>query len=243
MKTTTNTQTRTRIQQFALILLVSMGIHTVTAQVSSQQREALVDIYNETNGAEWNKSWDLTAAVSTWSGVTVIDNKVVALSLINNNLNGTLPASIGQLTDLATLNLHNNKLKGAVPNSLGNIKTLKSLNLSLNQFQGLLPITLVDLSNLEHLDIYFNDFNGDLSAITRTMKKLSRLTSFGNDFLPVTSMAINTSIQYQHIDIKADSKTASVNNIKQRIQEVKTYHLDRPTSKIILDKGTSTQLV
>ena len=218
MKTTTNTQTFTRIQQLVLILLVSMGIQTITAQVSNQQREALVDLYNETNGATWNKTWDLTAAVSTWSGVTVVNNKVVALSLINNNLNGSIPASIGQLTDLATLNLHNNNLSGAVPNSLGTIKTLKSLNISLNQLQGLLPTTLVDLSNLEHLDIYFNDFNGDLTAITRPLKKLTRLTSFGNDFLPMTSVAANMNIQYQHIDIQDDSKTASVNKIKQRIQ-------------------------
>lgn len=242
MKTTTNTQTFTRIQQLVLILFVSMGLQTITAQVSNQQREALVDLYNETNGATWNKTWDITTAVSTWNGVTVVDNKVVALSLINNNLNGTIPASIGQLTDLATLNFHNNNLNGAVPNSLGNIKTLKSLNLSLNQLQGSLPTTLVDLSNLEHLDIYFNDLSGDLSAITGPMKKLLRLTSFGNDFLPMTSMAYNTNIQYQHIDIQADSKTTS-NKIKQRIKEMKDYQSDRPNLKNTLEEEVSTRLV
>jgi Leucine-rich repeat (LRR) protein len=242
MKTTTSKQTRTRIQHLLLILLISTSVQTITAQVSNQQREALVDLYNETNGATWNQSWDLTAAVSTWSGVTVVDNKVVALSLINNNLNGSIPASIGQLTNLATLNLHNNKLSGAIPNSLGNIKALKSLNLSLNHLQGSLPTTLVDLSNLEHLDIYFNDFSGNLFAITRSMKKLSRLTSFGNDFLPNTSVALTATIQYQHIDIQADSKTAS-NKIKQRIRDMKEYQSDRPNSKNTLVKENSTRLV
>jgi hypothetical protein len=172
--------------KLVLIALVFMGIQKVAAHVSNQERKALVDLYNHTQGSSWTQTWDLSAPVSTWYGVTVVNDKVVAIDLVNNGLSGTLPASIGALSKLKTLNLHKNNLQGAIPASIGELTALKSLNLSLNQMEGLLPTALKSLSNLVYLDIYFNDFTGDLKEITHTMSKLTRCTSFGNDLHQTT---------------------------------------------------------
>ena len=34
------------------------------AEVATTQKEALIDLFNATNGSEWNTTWDLNADVS-----------------------------------------------------------------------------------------------------------------------------------------------------------------------------------
>lgn len=47
--------------------------------------------------------------------------------LNGNNLAGTIPPSLGKLTNLEKLELQKNALGGSIPSSLGNIKTLQFL--------------------------------------------------------------------------------------------------------------------
>ena len=92
------------------------------ANVSSTDKDALIALYNATNGAEWNSSWDLNAPVNSWYGVKLESDRVVEINLQFNNLNGMLPQEIGNLTSLKVLNLGFNKLKGNLPTSLQNLK-------------------------------------------------------------------------------------------------------------------------
>lgn len=109
------------------------------ANVSSTDKDALVALYNATNGSEWNSSWDLNASVDKWYGVKLENDKVVEINLQFNNLNGNLPLEIGSLTSLKVLNLGFNKLKGVLPSSLKNLKALTTLNLFMNGFEGSIP--------------------------------------------------------------------------------------------------------
>ena len=112
------------------------------ANVSSTDKDALIALYNATNGAEWNSSWDLNASVDTWYGVKLENDRVVEINLQFNNLNGKLPQEIGSLTSLKTLNLGFNKLKGTLPSSLKNLKALTALELFMNGFEGDIPSEL-----------------------------------------------------------------------------------------------------
>ena len=40
------------------------------AEVSQDQKNALVDLFNKTNGDSWNHKWDLEQPVSKWYGIT-----------------------------------------------------------------------------------------------------------------------------------------------------------------------------
>ena len=46
------------------------------ANVTSNEKEALIALYNTTNGSEWNVTWDLNTSVDTWHGIQVEDNKM-----------------------------------------------------------------------------------------------------------------------------------------------------------------------
>ena len=64
-------------------------------------RDALIALYNATDGANWTNTWDLDADITTWYGITLDeDGSVTHIELSNNNLIGFIPSEIGNLTNL-----------------------------------------------------------------------------------------------------------------------------------------------
>ncbi|WP_396152561.1 hypothetical protein [Flavobacterium sp.] len=107
------------MKNITLTLLVLCFSFLGYAEVSKSEKDALIKLNQATNGSQWKVKWDLTTDVSTWHGVKVKDNKVVGLALLNNNLEGQIPAEIAKLQYLETLNLFKNKLSGSIPASIG----------------------------------------------------------------------------------------------------------------------------
>jgi hypothetical protein len=58
---------------------------------------------------------------------------IEVIRLKKNMLNGTIPSSMGQYTNLTALELGNNLLGGTIPSILGNLSKLKSLHLCKSQ--------------------------------------------------------------------------------------------------------------
>ena len=117
-------------------------------------REALVALYNATDGANWreNGNWVSEAPMSEWHGVeTDSDGRVVEVSLWVNKLNGELPSELGNLASLERLNLSLNSLGGEIPPELGSLSRLEELILIGNPLTGEIPVELGGLLNLEKL--------------------------------------------------------------------------------------------
>ena len=80
------------MKRFLLFLTLTLCVNLHTkAQVSQAERDALIDLFNATNGSEWtnNTNWlSSSEPVSSWYGVTVENNMVTEVSLYNNNLEG-----------------------------------------------------------------------------------------------------------------------------------------------------------
>src|SRR5210317_2251163 len=70
------------------------------ANISSKEEQALLSLYNTTNGPTWNNTWDLNTPVTTWYGVVIENDQVVELNLEFNNLQGYLPEFLGDLIHL-----------------------------------------------------------------------------------------------------------------------------------------------
>src|SRR5690349_18274190 len=124
-----------------LLLFISITLFsTIKAQVKTSDSLALIDLYNSTNGPDWTNhtNWLTKNPVNTWYGISVLNtgasgSSVYKITLGFNNLNGTIPPSLGNLKNLNTLYLPSNQLKGAIPSSIANLSNLSELTLNDNQ--------------------------------------------------------------------------------------------------------------
>lgn len=143
---------------------------------------ALVALYNSAGGNNWiNKTGWLTGPARTWHGVTINEEGYVTdINLFSNNLNGTLPAALGNLSQLRTLDLYRNQLSGSIPAQLGNLPLLGVLSLGENRLSGSIPTSLGNLSNLLLLDLRVNQLTGSIPNELRQLSNLSHLFLAGN---------------------------------------------------------------
>ena len=109
------------------------------------QRDALVALYNATDGDNWQgkDNWLTDHPMDTWFGVTAdSDGCVTQLVLERNQLSGKIPAELGNLSNLERLGLDGNQLSGEIPPELGNLGNLSSLFLDGNQLSGCISANL-----------------------------------------------------------------------------------------------------
>ena len=85
------------------------------------------------------------------------------LYLGGNELSGTIPSSLGNLTNLTELSLWGNDLTGSIPD-LGRLSNLLELKLQENQLTGTIPATLGNLTALRELSLWGNQLTGPIPA-------------------------------------------------------------------------------
>ena len=146
--------------------------------VTQAECEALFALYNSTAGDSWTLStnWLDNYDVCLWFGVTCGTGVVEQLSLPGNNLDGSLPNEIGDLTNLLRLDLSGNLLTGSIPTQIGNLTLLETLDFSDNTLTGALPSQIDNLTALINLDISNNI--GLTGGLPDTMVSLAVLDTF-----------------------------------------------------------------
>ena len=154
------------------------GAGEARAQDLAGDKQALVALYNATNGRNWEKNdnWLSNKRVADWHGVTVSNERVTGLNLGDNRLRGTIPSELGDLSSLRELKLPGNQLAGTIPTELGDLSNLRELNLLGNQLTGNIPSELGNLSSLTQLDLAYNRLAG---TIPLELGNLSSLTGLG----------------------------------------------------------------
>ena len=101
-----------------LITIVSVALFapdTAKSQTASDDRAALMALYDATNGDSWTNStnWGSSRPLDEWHGVrTDTAGRVTTLDLSENRLMGEIPAALGSLTRLELLRLSWNGLTG-----------------------------------------------------------------------------------------------------------------------------------
>ena len=93
-------------------------------------KAALVALYDATDGPNWKNSqnWLSDEPIRNWHGVvTDHEGRVVELFLHENNLNGTIPPEIAELSELTSLRLDTNGLRGVIPPYIGRLSQLYAL--------------------------------------------------------------------------------------------------------------------
>jgi len=105
-----------------------------------------------------------------------------------NQLTGSIPTELGNLTNLVSLWLDDNQLEGAIPADLGNLTNLNYLYLNSNQLTGSIPATLENLENLH--DNYGSDFRWNaLYTDEVTLRDFLNLKQSGGDWESTQTIA------------------------------------------------------
>src|SRR4051794_36863620 len=103
----------------------------------------------------------LSQHMSRQSVTCSIDGHVTELRLAKNGLVGQIPASLSDLTFLRVLSLAAHpKMTGTLPPSLGSLSNLEGLTLSSCSLSGTIPATFGSLSRLDLLELSGNLFTG-----------------------------------------------------------------------------------
>ncbi|MGE5123324.1 MAG: hypothetical protein ACM3H7_02315, partial [Acidobacteriaceae bacterium] len=148
------------------------------SEIPQVECQALVALYNETNGPGWSEStnWVTTPTPSDWFGITVMNGHVTDIVIDNNQLVGAIPIEIGDLSNLLELNLSGNQLEGGIPTSLANLQSLLYLHLGENMLMGTIPHELGNLVNLKEMGLGWNELSGSLPAEIGNISSLNSLT-------------------------------------------------------------------
>jgi hypothetical protein len=148
-------------------------------QKEASDRLALEALFKSTGGAGWvrNEGWMTDADLKDWHGVTVDEEgRVTDLSLQANNLAGTLPSEIQQLSALQRLDLADNALKGSLPPELGQLGALLELYLDSNrELTGPIPAELGQLGALTALFLHCNRLTGRIPVELGQLRALTHL--------------------------------------------------------------------
>ncbi len=158
---------------------------------TDRDRAALEDLYRIAGGENWlrKENWLSNLSLGQWEGISVnAEGCVTEIFLGENNLEGTLPSSIGDFSELSILSLESvfggtTKLTGSLPIQIGNLSNLTQLYLSNNNFQGGFPDEFYNLTNLNIFSITSNSsFGGTISEDIGNLTNLRILYLSGNGF-------------------------------------------------------------
>ncbi len=169
------------------LVIAGFAFRTARADIPASERNTLTDLYSSTGGPGWNDStgWnDSPGTECGWYGVTCDSQgaHVTRIDLDSNNLEGNLPESLGNLTELSLINLSYNSLSGSIPVSAGNLANLAALDLGVNSLTGNIPPGLGNILSLRYIFLHYNSLTGAVPPELGNLTYL-RLLKLGNNEL------------------------------------------------------------
>lgn len=134
------------------------------SEIPPAECNALVSLYFSTNGDEWlnHANWLENNTPHLWTGITVLSGHVTHIDLASNNLHGSIPYDLSNLTDIVYLKFGFNNLSGPIPSSLGGLTKLQRIEFVDNKLTGPIPAELGDIISLEILNLSNNKLSGSI---------------------------------------------------------------------------------
>ncbi|KAI4333509.1 hypothetical protein L6164_018303 [Bauhinia variegata] len=135
---------------------------------------------------------------------------LLQLSLVDNQISGSIPAELGDIITLESLVLEDDLLEGQLPSKLGNLVRLQRLRLTANNFTGPIPESFGKLKNLTILTIDGSRISGKIPSFIGNWTKVYRLdmqgTSMEGPVPPTLNLSKNLT-QLRISDLNGPSMT------------------------------------
>ncbi|KAG6556825.1 hypothetical protein Mapa_001772 [Marchantia paleacea] len=150
----------------------------------------------------------------------------------NPELGGTLPLSLGNLTNLQRLSITETGIGGTIPSEIGSLVNLRQLDLSRNQLQGFIPESVNSLGSLQIMDFGGNFLSGVLPFLggLRSVVKMVLSNNLLNGSIPSDMGQLTTltylDLSYNNLTGVIPSSFANLTNLENLFLE----HNDMGTS-------------
>ncbi len=138
----------------------------------------LVALYQASHGNKWAAEirWDLKKPIDQWSGVYLLGDRVEILYLQDLTEAWTLPAAVGDFTEIRSLTIANASVEGPIPDEIYNLSKLELLSLNNNNLTGSISPKIAQLTNVFAFAAENNkNLTGDLPKEIGQMQKLQGL--------------------------------------------------------------------
>ena len=133
-----------------------------------------------------------------------------ALYLAYNQLTGTIPAELGDMTRLTHLGLLNNQLTGTIPGELANLTKLRQLSLQHNQLTGPIPTWVGSLTRLQILNLHANQLTGPIPGELGNLRDLWQLLLFGNQLTGEIPKELGSLTRLQEVRLDDNQLTGAI---------------------------------
>ncbi len=184
-----------------------------TLPASPTERDLLIAFYCAADGQNWtaNQNWLTNMTLGTWAGVrTNTQGEVTSIDLSDNNLSGTIPTELGDLTSLQTLSLYSNSLSGTIPTELGDLTSLQTLSLYSNSLSGTIPTELGDLTSLQTLSLYSNSLSGTIPTELGDLTSLQTLSLYSNSLSGTIPTELGDLTSLQTLSLYSNSLSGTI---------------------------------
>jgi Leucine-rich repeat (LRR) protein/PKD repeat protein len=204
------------------------------ADDSCRERDslALIDLYNSTDGPNWVIQWDTLVEIDNWHGISLNENECVTRIFLQfNGLEGTLPTSISNISELEDLTILSSvvpgdpNLRGQIPPELGDLINLKILALSQNSFEGIIPNDLSKLINLERLSLGFNNLTGPIPDFVGELDNLVSLALPGNSLQGCIPESIFNQDQLEFLSVSQNQLECELDFDFLRLRNLESLYL------------------
>ena len=195
----------------------------------ADDRAALEALYDATNGANWGDktNWNSSAPLDEWYGVfTSANGRVTRLVLTGNGLTGSIPSSLGSLTNLIQLSLSNNDLTGSIPSSLGSLTNLLVLDIANTQLTGSIPSSLGSLTNLEDLDLHGTQLTGSIPSSLGSLTNLTDLWLHDNQLTGSIPSSLGSLTNLTQLLLQDNQLTGSIPSSLGSLSNLTNLSLD-----------------
>jgi len=190
---------------------------------------ALIDIYQATNGRNWSDPWQLNQNVTTWSGVSIENKRVVGLNLNGRRLVDSLPNSLNRLSELRSLNISSNNLTGSLEmlTSLSNLKSLSMAATNYKRSYGNVPSIFGQMRQLTYLNIAQNGFTAPISDTTGffLLTNLEELYVNSNSFAGTMQSEFGNFRNLKKFNISASRFSGVLPNSLKNLTQLEEFYL------------------
>lgn len=123
---------------------------------------------NRTDKGKWFSAYKEPVTLILKNSEHRVERIIVSFAMIDmseNEFDGSIPLSIGELKSVIYLNMSGNRLTGCIPTSIGSLLALEALDLSSNQLVGEIPSQLTRLTFLSVLNLSYNNLDGPIPRV------------------------------------------------------------------------------